>query len=96
MCVQFSNYCNATLTVSHSKKIQGVAIIFKHFYKKFFFLRAFQAPLKSNIKFQGFSSTSRSSTNHGKGTLMTEDRVYIINVGLTGVQEEILLQLCPF
>ena len=45
MCVQFSNYCNATLTVSHSKKIQGVTIIFKHFYRKFFFL------------FQGFSST---------------------------------------
>ena len=64
MCVQFSNYCNAILTFSHSKKIQGVAIIFKHFYKKFFFLRALQAPLKSNIKFQGFSSTSRSSTNH--------------------------------
>ena len=45
------------------KKIQGVAIISKHSYQKFFFLRAFQAPLKSNIKFQGFSRTSRSSTN---------------------------------
>ena len=46
------------------KKIQGVAIISKHSYQKFFFLRAFQAPLKSNIKFQGFSRTSRSSMNH--------------------------------
>ena len=33
-----------------------------------FYFRAFQAPLKSNIKFQGFSSTSRSSTNHGSST----------------------------
>ena len=67
MCVQFLNNCNVTLTctVSHPKKIQGVAIIFKHFYKKFFFSRAFQVPLKSNIKFQGFSRTSRSSTDHG-------------------------------
>ena len=64
ICVQFSNYCNATLTFSYSKKIQGVAIIFKHFYQKFFFLRAFQVPSKSNIKFQGFSSTSTSSTHH--------------------------------
>ena len=31
------------------KKIKGVAITFKHFYQKFFFLRAFQAPLKSKI-----------------------------------------------
>ena len=55
---------NVTLTVSHPKKVQGVAIIFKHFYEKFFFSRAFQAPLKSNTKLQGFSGTSRSSTNH--------------------------------
>ena len=68
MCTEFLNYCNATLTVSHSEKVQGVAIIFKHFNQKFFFLRAFQAPLKSNIKFQGFSRTSRSSTNHAPNT----------------------------
>ena len=39
--------------------------MFKHFQKKFFFSRAFQAPLKSKIKFQGFPRTSRSSTNPG-------------------------------
>ena len=50
---------------SHPTKIQGVFIIFKHFQQKFFFSRAFQAPLKSKIKFQGFSRTSRSSTNPG-------------------------------
>ena len=44
-------------------KIQGVFIIFKHFQQKFLFSRTFQAPLKSKIKFQGFSRTSRSSTN---------------------------------
>ena len=55
---------NVTLAVSHPKKVQGVAIIFQHFYEKFFFSRTFQAPMKSNIKFQGFSRTSRSRTNH--------------------------------
>ena len=44
-------------------KIQGVFIIFKHFQQNFFFSRTFQVPLKSKIKFQGFSRTSRSSTN---------------------------------
>ena len=66
MCAQFLNNCNIFFTVSYPKKIQGVAIIFKHFYEKIFFSRAFQAPLKSNIKFLGFSRTSRSSTNHDK------------------------------
>ena len=78
MCTQFLNNCNVTLTVSHPKKIQGVAIIFKHFYEKFFFSRAFQAPLKSNIKFQpeGFSRTSRSSTNHAnRSKTKTKTRV---------------------
>ena len=64
---------NVTLTVSHPKKVQGVAIIFKHFYIKFFFSRDFQAPLKSNIKFQGFSRTSRSSTNHGRAAKPQND-----------------------
>lgn len=44
-------------------KIQGLAIIFKNFDQNFFFLRTFQAPLKSDIKFLGFWRTSRSSTN---------------------------------
>ena len=37
--------------------------MFKHFHQKFFFSRAFEAHLKSKIKFQGFSRTSRSSMN---------------------------------
>ena len=61
MCAQFFM---KPLLFPIPKKVQGVAIIFKHFYEKFFFSRAFQAPLKSNIKFQGFSRTSRSSTNN--------------------------------
>ena len=60
---------NVTLTVSHPKKVQRVAIIFKHFYQNLFFSRAFQVPLKSNIKFQGFSRTSRSSMSHVNGKL---------------------------
>ena len=54
---------NVTLTVSHLKRVQGVAIIFKHFYEKFF-SKAFQAPLKSNIKyskaFQGLQGVART------------------------------------
>ena len=61
------NYSNATLTVSNPQKLQGVAIIFNHCYQKFFLLRAFQAPLKSNIKFQGFSRTSMSCMNNELG-----------------------------
>ena len=64
ICTPLLNYCNVTLTVFRPKKIQGVAIILKHFYQKYFLLRAFQVPLKSKIKFQYFSRTSRSSTNH--------------------------------
>ena len=55
---------NVTLTVSHPKKVQGVAIFFKHFYEKFFFSKAFQAPLKSNIKysraFQGLQGVAQT------------------------------------
>ena len=52
---------------SPKQKIQGV---FKAFSTKSFFSRNFQAPLKSKIKFQGFSSTSRSSTNPGTVSIL--------------------------
>ena len=58
ICTQSLNYFDTIRT-----KIQGLFIIFKHFQQNFFFPRAFQAPLKSKIKFQGFSRTSTSSTN---------------------------------
>lgn len=56
---------NPWITLIHSYIIshlnQGGFIIYKHFQQKFFFSRAFQAPLKYKIKFQGYSRTSRSS-----------------------------------
>ena len=51
---------DAISTIFTKANIQGV---FKQFSTKSFFSRAFQAPLKSKIKFQGFSRTSRSSMN---------------------------------
>ena len=70
ICPQFWNlrlipellWYNPTLFPIRTK-IQGVFIILEHLQQKFFFSRAFQAPLTSKIKFQSFSRTSRSSTN---------------------------------
>ena len=49
ICAQSLNDFNPILLPIH----------FKHFQQKFFFSRAFQAPLKSEIKFQCFLRTSR-------------------------------------
>ena len=53
---------DAISTIFTQAKIQGV---FKQFSVKSLFSRAFQVPLKSKIKFQGFSRTSRGCTNPG-------------------------------
>ena len=65
ICAQSLNYFDTILHYFPSKQkfLKGVFIIFKHFQQNFSFSRSFQVPLKSKIKFQGFSRTSRSSTN---------------------------------
>ena len=60
---------DAISTTFNLAKIQGV---FKQFPTK----SSFQAPLKSKIKFQGFSSTSRSSTNHAPRSPWVKGDIY--------------------
>ena len=58
-CLSHLAWCN--LNNFHPSKTSGSFQAVSHLVQ--FLSRAFQAPLKSKIKFQGFSRTSRSSTN---------------------------------
>jgi len=61
MCVQFLNYCNATLTVSHSKKNSWSCQYFQALLPKIILFKVFSCALEIYCKFHGFL---KSSTNH--------------------------------
>lgn len=61
MCVQFLNYCNATLTVSHSQKNSWSCQYFQALLPRILLCKVFSCALEICCKFHGFL---KSSTNH--------------------------------